>query len=51
MKVKIKRFVDDPSKTWEERFKLLLTHHEEETKWLIAAYDALEKERNETSLL
>lgn len=48
MKVKIKRFADDPSKTWEERFKLLLAHHEEETKWLIAAYDALVRKYGET---
>jgi hypothetical protein len=42
MKIPIKRFIDDPSKSWEERFNILLKHHEEETKWLIKQFETLE---------
>lgn len=34
MKIPIKKYVDDEFLTWEERYKRLMTHHEEETKWL-----------------
>jgi len=33
--IKVKRFTDDPSKTWEERFKALMKHHEAEATFLI----------------
>jgi hypothetical protein len=33
--IKVKRFVDDPSLTWEERYKLLEEHHTKETSFLI----------------
>jgi len=31
----VKKFVDDPSLPWEERFNRLLDHHEKETTYLI----------------
>lgn len=34
--IKVKRFVDNPALSYEERFNALLEHHEAETKWLIA---------------
>lgn len=43
MKIKVNKFVDNESLSWEVRFRRLLAHHEEETKWLIAAYDALRR--------
>lgn len=33
--IKVKRFKDDESKTWEERYKDLEKHHVEETQFLI----------------
>lgn len=44
MKIPIKRFVDDPSLPWEERFKRLLAHHEEETKWMFEELKRLEQQ-------
>ncbi len=35
MKIPIKKHIDDPSLTWEERYKSLEAHHLEETAWLI----------------
>ena len=35
MKIPIKKYVDDPSLTWEERYKRLEAHHKEETEYLI----------------
>ncbi len=48
--IKVKRWVDDPSKPWEERFEALKKHHEVETKFLIGeckrAQDALKEKNN-----
>jgi hypothetical protein len=33
--VKVKRHVDDPTKTWEERFRALEEHHIKETTFLV----------------
>jgi hypothetical protein len=33
--IKVKRFQDDETKSWEERFKALEAHHEKETNFLI----------------
>lgn len=33
--IKVKRFKDDETKTWEERYKELEKHHVEETQFLI----------------
>ena len=33
--VKVKRHTDDPSKTWEERFRALEEHHIKETTFLV----------------
>lgn len=34
MKIPIKKFVDDETLSYQERFERLLKHHEEETKWM-----------------
>lgn len=34
--IKVKKFVDNESLTWEERFKALEEHHIEETTFLIS---------------
>ncbi len=36
MKIPIKKYVDDPSLSWEERYKRLEAHHTEETQWMYA---------------
>lgn len=36
MKIPIKKYVDDPTLSWEERYRRLEAHHKEETEWLIA---------------
>lgn len=33
--IKVKRYVDDPSLTWEERYRKLEEHHQKETEFLI----------------
>lgn len=33
--IKVKRHQDDPSKSWEDRFKILEQHHLKETEFLI----------------
>jgi len=33
--IKVKRHVDDPSKSWEERFRALEEHHVKETTFLV----------------
>ena len=35
MKVPIKKYVEDTSLTWEERYKRLDAHHIEETSWMM----------------
>ncbi len=40
-KPQIPKFVDDESKTWEERFRALESHHEIETKYLIGEIEKL----------
>ena len=42
-RMQIKKYVDDSSLTWEERYKRLEAHHIEETKELIERIDELEK--------
>jgi hypothetical protein len=34
--VKVKRYQDDPTKSWEDRYKALERHHLKETEFLIA---------------
>lgn len=34
--IKVRRYVDDPTRSWEERYRALEKHHELETKFLIA---------------
>ncbi len=41
-RIPIKRYVDDPQLSWEERYARLLMHHEEETKFLISTIEELE---------
>ena len=43
-KMTIKKFVDDSSLTWEERFNRLQVHHIAETKELINVIQELEAE-------
>lgn len=45
--IKVKKFVDDPSLSWEERYKRLEKHHEEETKFLIEYIEKLKEEHME----
>lgn len=33
--IKVKKYVDDETLSWEERYKRLETHHKEETEFLI----------------
>lgn len=47
MKIPIKRYVDDPSLSWEERYARLSAHHVEETAWLVSRAEALQKELEE----
>lgn len=42
MKIPIKKYVMDESLSWEERYRQLEAHHEEETKWMIAHIKELE---------
>lgn len=42
-KVKTKRYIDDESLTWEERYKRLEKHHLEETKELIKTIEEIER--------
>lgn len=49
--IKVKRHVDDPSKSWEERFRALEEHHVKETTFLVdevrkLAAEIDEKEQN-----
>lgn len=46
--IKIKRYVDDETLTWEERYNRLMKHHEEETKFIINKVFELSKKLNET---
>ena len=47
--IRVKRFVDDESKSWEERFKALEEHHLKETNFLIDEVRSLAKEVDEAS--
>jgi hypothetical protein len=44
--IKVKKYVDDETLSWEERYKRLMKHHEDETKFLI---DELNKLKNGAS--
>lgn len=39
--IKVKKYVDDESLSWEERYKRLLEHHEKETNFLINNIDSI----------
>jgi hypothetical protein len=41
--IKVKRFTDNPALSWEERFRALEAHHEQETKFLIAEVERLRR--------
>lgn len=43
-RMQIKKYKDDPTLTWEERYKKLEAHHLEETKELIRVIQELEAE-------
>lgn len=43
MKIPIKRYEDDPTLPWTERYAKLLAHHEEETKFLIGVIKRVER--------
>jgi hypothetical protein len=43
-KIEIQKYTDDPSLSWEERYKRLESHHLEETQFLIKEIEKLEKE-------
>jgi hypothetical protein len=47
VKPKIKKFVPDETKSWEERYKALEAHHIEETTALQDRIDTLRKERDD----
>jgi len=42
--IKVKKFVDDNSLTWEERYKRLEEHHLQETNFLIEKIRGVVKE-------
>lgn len=41
-RIPIKRFIDDETLPWEERFRRLEVHHREETAFLIGRIEELE---------
>lgn len=43
-KIRIKKYVMDESLSWEERYRQLEKHHEEESKYLIVLISYLEDE-------
>jgi hypothetical protein len=45
--IKVKRYVDDPTLTWEERYARLDSHHTKETTFLINKVRELAKELND----
>jgi len=47
--IKVKRHTDDPTKSWEERYKVLDEHHLKETTFLINEVRALAKELDAVS--
>lgn len=46
-KIPIKRYVMDESLSWEERYKQLDNHHQEETSFLIATIERFERNLDE----
>lgn len=48
-KIPIKKYIDDPSLTWEERYKVLEAHHLEETTFLIKRIEELELELEDSN--
>jgi hypothetical protein len=46
--IKVKRFHDDPNKSWEERYRALEQHHLEETTFLIDKVRELARQLEET---
>ncbi len=47
MKIPIQKYVMDESLSWEERYRLLEKHHEEETSWMIGEIKRLELDPDE----
>lgn len=43
MKFPFKKFTDDPTLSWEDRFGVLLDHHEEESEFLVDKVKAFEE--------
>ena len=43
-KLKIKKYVDNPHLSWEERYRLLEQHHKQETEELILIIEWLEND-------
>jgi hypothetical protein len=50
MKIPIKRYVMDESLTWEERYRQLEAHHEEETTWMAEEIRQLEQPSEEVGV-
>jgi len=48
--IKVKKFVDDPSLPWEDRFERLEQHHKEETEFLINIVEDAIRETCETTV-
>lgn len=46
VKPKVKKYVMDPSKDWEARYRELEAHHEKETTWLIEEVSRLRRAIN-----
>jgi hypothetical protein len=44
IRIPIKRYEDDPSLTWEERYARLEAHHREETEWMMRKLKELDGE-------
>lgn len=51
MKIPIKKYVMNENLSWEERYKQLEKHHEEETKFLIDKIRELESDLEYTSTI
>jgi DnaJ-class molecular chaperone len=47
MKIPIKKYVMNENLSWEERYKQLESHHNEETKWMIEEIKKLELDLKE----
>lgn len=43
MKIPIKKYTDDPNLSWEDRYERLMSHHREETSFLIGKVNEAER--------